>query len=192
MIWNKYWKLTIIKREKDYISPKWVKCKMFLCKCDCWKEKIIRMSSLKSWLTNSCWCYNKEISIKNNYRKWLKWNLNPNWKWWISTLWHNIRTSKEYQDWRTNCFKRDNYTCQISWIKWGNLVVHHLDAFHLIIKDLDNENYKDNEILFDLNNWITITKELHDKFHNKYWKTNFTKEDFIEFMWELHEILWLK
>jgi len=49
--WDKFNKLTIIKEilsEKSY--------RIFLCKCECWKEKNIAVHNLTHWATRSCWC----------------------------------------------------------------------------------------------------------------------------------------
>jgi 5-methylcytosine-specific restriction endonuclease McrA len=96
----------------------------------------------------------------------------------------NIRNSEEYIQWRTKCFERDNYICQISWQKWWDLIIHHLIPFNIIISDLDIENYRECKLLWDINNWITITEELHNEFHKIYWKKNFTRENFIDFWYK--------
>jgi len=47
MIWNKYWKLTVLKQ--------WEKWKQYLlCLCDCWNKKEIRKDHLKWWKTKTC------------------------------------------------------------------------------------------------------------------------------------------
>ena len=161
--WTQYDYWTIIKELPRYIQPCWDKKRQFLCKCKCWIEKAIPLTSLRSWKTTKC-------------QSCRKWKYASNWKWWKTSLAQNIRGSKEYKNWRTKCFERDWYTCQISGQKWWDLVVHHLDQFSIIINDINNN------LLFDINNWITITKELHNKFHNKYWMNNFTKNDFYEFL----------
>lgn len=43
--------------------------------------------------------------------RWLG-NKNPMWKGGITPINAKIRNSKEYADWRTAVYKRDNYTCQ--------------------------------------------------------------------------------
>ncbi len=194
MATNNYWRLTIVWEWIPYIEPSWRKRKTLICKCICWNIKTIIRNSVVSWHTKSCWCLQKEIvweiwkvTWKINCRKyahwwnkWLYWINNPSYKW-KTRLATNIRNSDEYILWRKSCFERDLYTCQISWQKWWKLEVHHLKPMNIIINDLDINNYRDCEILWDINNWITITKELHNIFHKIYWKKNFTIENFLEF-----------
>ena len=68
--------------------------------------------------------------------------------------------------------KRDNYTCQITGKK-GDVVVHHLNSYN---------THK--ELACDLNNLITIDKNFHNAYHNKYGYGNNTEEQFWEFVEE--------
>lgn len=166
MATNSKWKI-IEEVEPKYYD--WIKNSRVKVECECWKVAVRFKKDIISWKSLSCWHWN------------YNWSNNPNWKWWINDFWNTIRKSKEYKDWRTKCFQRDLYTCQISGQKWWDLVVHHLSPFSIIISDLDIETYRDCELLWDINNWITITRELHNEFHNIYWKKLFTKENFLEF-----------
>ncbi len=38
----------------------------------------------------------------------------------------------------------------------------------------------------DIKNGITITRELHNEFHKKYGKFNFTKQNFMDFITEIN------
>lgn len=193
---SKYWRLTVLWKWKSYREKSWRSRTTLNVKCDCWKIFDISKYSVTSWHTKSCWCLQKEICseiwkktwpincIKAHLgNKWKIWKLNKNYKW-NNKIWINIRNSIEYQNWRTTCFQRDNYICQISWQKWWDLIVHHLEPFNIIISDLDINNFRECELLWELKNWITITKELHNEFHKIYWKKNFTRENFIEFWYK--------
>ena len=72
----------------------------------------------------------------------------------------------EYNQWRLNVYKRDNYTCQCCGDnKGGNLRAHHIF------------NYSEHEKLrTDVNNGITLCKTCHKEFHDIYGYTNNTKE----------------
>ena len=168
--WDRFWKLTIIRELDKHIYPSWKTRRIFKCICDCWTFKETTLNHLRSWATKSCGC------IHTDYLKIRVGEQHPNYKWWME-LKSKIRSSDLYKKWRSECYERDNYTCQISWQKWWDLVVHHLNPFALLV----DEYWEDNLVLFDLNNWITITKELHNQFHKQYWQTWFTKEDFLEF-----------
>lgn len=78
---------------------------------------------------------------------------NSNWKG-GRTIWiQNIRSSLEYQEWRTAVFKRDDYTCQdCSDHNGGNLEAHHLEAI-----------FQSNEKIFDIDNGRTLCIPCHSK-----------------------------
>ena len=57
---KRFGKLIVIKKEK----PK-NKHTMWLCKCDCGKEKIVCGSELKRGTTKSCGCYNIDVMVRN-------------------------------------------------------------------------------------------------------------------------------
>lgn len=157
-VWDRFNSLSII--EEIY----WLKKRNFLCKCDCWNEKIIVLDNLRTWHTKTCWLCD----------------------WYKTTEKHRIRMSKEYNNWRTKCFERDNYTCQLSGKKWWRLVVHHLVPYHSLFNDINWEvEYSD--LLFDISNWITISEEIHKQFHNQYWNVTFTAQDFYDFS---HSLIW--
>ncbi len=63
--WDKYNRLMIV-----YELPQRGYNRYFLCKCDCWKEKEIRIDHLKNGRTKSCGCFNKEI-LNNRKTHWL-------------------------------------------------------------------------------------------------------------------------
>ena len=79
------------------------------------------------------------------------------------------RRTNKYKKWRITALIRDNYTCQLTG-KIGKLVVHHLDSY---------ATHKDKR--YNLDNGITLLKEVHNKFHNIYGILNNTKEQFDEF-----------
>ena len=171
MEWKIFWRLTILKELENRKSIWWRNQRWVSVKCECGTIKDVRLDRLTWKETSSCWCLQKEAIIKT-------WKNNNKWYKNIAVY---IRSSKEYKEWRTKCFERDNYTCQISWQKWWDLVVHHLEPFNLIITDIDIDNYYNDIDLWNIDNWITITKELHNNFHKEYSNKYFTKQNFLEF-----------
>jgi hypothetical protein len=98
---------------------------------------------------------------------------NPMWKGGVTPEVTRIRVSKEYGQWRTFVFVRDNYVCQ----KCGahsegghavTLAAHHMDCF----ADFPEKR-------LDVDNGITLCKECHHDFslrygmlHNRKWQTD--------------------
>ena len=52
--------LTVIEIYQN--NGKWID---YLCKCDCWNEKIVRAGNLRTWMTKSCWCIMKKSLTKH-------------------------------------------------------------------------------------------------------------------------------
>lgn len=196
IIWIKINLLTIVEE----LEPLWRSIsrpngfRQIKCKCDCGNFTELPYSRFKTWRTKSCWCLSKKLAserlvwnkiwlwrkhsqeTKEKMRKWI----NP-----LIELKDAIRDSSSYKDWRKQIFERDNYTCIISWEKssW-NIEAHHLMSLTNLIKIYNITTvYEalDCDKLWDINNWITIRKDIHNKFHAQYWFWNNTPEQFEEF-----------
>lgn len=140
---------------------------LFKCSCgDLWKTIPQRVL-----LGNHCKkCGYKNFSGENNHF------YNPN-------LTKEDREDRNYRfrnplysTFIQQCFKRDDYTCQISGKKSkGDIVVHHINGYNW---DVNNR--------FNIDNGITLNKEIHKEFHKMYGKGNNTKEQFIGFVATLY------
>jgi len=173
--WDIIWHHIIIKE----LDKKWFK-RNFLYKCKfCLQEKTKTLSSILHCNNKSCWCkYNQKWEYNNMY--WRKWELHPWWKWWKTNLRKTIYNSYNYKKWRKDVLSRDENICQITWLKW-EMEVHHINPLRIISEWLEKENYNECDELWELENWITLLKEVHRKFHKIYWTWYNTKEDFYEF-----------
>jgi len=105
-----------------------------------------------------------------------------NWKGGRTVLRDIIRKSSYSQRYRKECFKRDGWKSALSGSN-GRLEHHHLTAFSTLIKR--HEITKDNwinfkDVLFDLDNALTLTEKEHNKFHSIYGKIT-TTEQFEQF-----------
>jgi 5-methylcytosine-specific restriction endonuclease McrA len=133
------------------------------CICDTCISKATR---LKNGTKKSCGCYQKSSGSEH-------WNWNPNIP--IEDKLTKRGTVKNllYENWRSAVYERDQYTCQVTGKIGGDIVAHHLFSW------CDNPTLR-----FDVNNGITLSKEIHLKFHKRYGKGKNTKEQFEEFLKE--------
>lgn len=140
-----------------------------IIKCDyCGEEIEVKNRNLKLYDHHFC---NKEC-----YDKWKSINLIGE----NSPSWDSTKTQEEreigrcingYSNFIKTVYERDNYTCQVTGKRGGDLVVHHLNGYHW-----------DKEHRTDINNGITLSKEIHKLFHKIYGQKNNTKEQFEEFV----------
>ena len=82
-----------------------------------------------------------------------------------------IRNSREFDLWRKSVFARDNYTCQKTGKKGGELHPHHIQNFAQFP-----------ELRFVVSNGITLSEKSHKKFHRIYGTKNNTKKQIKEFL----------
>ncbi len=118
---------------------------VWLCKCDCGKEIIIRGDSLQNKRRQSCGCY-----LLNIRRRFVGKN-NPNYK--------DGKYTKEILELKESIRKRDNYICQncskIQEEHHRKLDVHHIDG-----DDTNN----------DPENMITLCNSCHKTAQEKLFK----------------------
>ena len=168
LIWEKFNRWTVISNCDDIIIP-WKRkrtIRVVTCRCDCWTIKDVRVSNLSSWISQSCGCRHKEIAkeLMDKMRPTQVGSKNPNWRWW-----------NEYQKSRPTYISRRSYSSTQwwrlvkirDWFKcrrcWNDKDLH---SHHIL-------NFSSNEDLrFDINNWITFCKECHSKFHSMFWYYN--------------------
>lgn len=91
---------------------------------------------------------------------------NPNWSGGFSSLFRRFRRSAKYKQWRTECYKRDDYTCQKCLHRGVELNVDHIKPFALIIMENHiqtiEELYQCSE-LWNLENGRTLCVFCHRK-----------------------------
>lgn len=84
------------------------------------------------------------------------------WKGGINEENDTLRHRREYKEWRTSVYERDDYVCQCCGVRGGKLNAHHINQF---------ANY--HELRYDIRNGITLCENCHDStkegsFHNIY------------------------
>lgn len=157
---KKFNKLTVVRASK--------KSGYSICKCDCGNETLAQNYELTRGHKKSCGCLRSENMKKVgvNPKKEKHWN----WKGGTSTERELAMSRRNYKDWRTTVFERDNFTCQKCG-QWGrSLHAHHI------------HNYADHpELRLEPTNGITFCEECHRGFHRiNGMKTN--KEQLDDFL----------
>lgn len=142
------------------------------CLCECGNECAVSNNALKNGTTKSCGCLRSD-SASERIKKLNKKNVlenHWNWKGGTSTERELAMSRRNYKDWRTSVFERDNFTCQKCG-QWGrSLHAHHI------------HNYADHpELRLEPTNGITFCEECHRGFHRiNGMKTN--KEQLDDFL----------
>ena len=110
----------------------------------------------------------KVLSNYNNKKclecKGLSGENSPNWKGGISKIDKLCRKMREYKQWRSDCFTRDNWTCRTCGFNAGYVTVHHIKGFSKILKANNIKNILDARKcseLWDLNNGVTLCEDCH-------------------------------
>lgn len=158
---NRFGRLLVLERVENGNGgqARWV------CLCDCGNILVVAGFHLRSGHTKSCGCYKRERSsetCKNRIGK-----VHHNWQGGITTENHKIRNSVEYKAWRLDVFERDGFTCQFCGDnRGGNLNAHHIFSFA-----------KHEDLIFDINNGITLCKECHNFIHSNKNENSIFKEE---------------
>lgn len=88
----------------------------------------------------------------------------PHWKGGISKIDKKLRRIREYLQWRSDVFQRDNWTCKTCNIKNCYLTAHHIKGFSKIIKEHNIKTPEEARLcdeLWDINNGVTLCEKCH-------------------------------
>lgn len=132
----------------------------WLCRCDCGNEKRIKQCNVVTGNSTTCGC-SWRAKGKDHHR----------WKANLTAEDRRRRNSSETREWAKTIYKRDDYRCQISLRRGGELVAHHLNAW---------ASFPDQR--FNTDNGMTLYKPIHVLFHSLYGRGQNTRAQFDEFV----------
>lgn len=100
--------------------------------------------------------YKFPLEARERISERMKGKNNPNWKGGISSLHLEYRHSLEYEIWRREVYKKDNWVCRICGKKCSkkDIVAHHLKLFSEVP-----------ELRFSVDNGITLCRNCHSIIH---------------------------
>ena len=93
------------------------------------------------------------------------------WKGGLTALQEHIRNSFEYRQWRSDVFTRDDFTCQKCGKRGGDLHVHHIKPFALIVELNDVKTFEQAlrcSELWNTNNGMTLCRKCHQDTEGKF------------------------
>jgi len=176
---TKYWEITILKEEWTvYKNWEWYSKKVtkVRARCHCWNEWIAKLTDLKRWKLQSCWCSSKKR--KNFFR-------NSNYKHWMSHT--NFERIFQWLKARCNNKKHKSYpNYWWRWIKylWNSFEEFKNDMYESYLQHIKEYWKKDTSIdRIDVNwnyckencRWATNIEQANNKNRNVYitynWKT---------------------
>jgi 5-methylcytosine-specific restriction endonuclease McrA len=100
----------------------------------------------------------------------------PSWKGGITPVVRMARNHERYSIWRKSIFDRDEYICQVCKTSGKYLNGHHIVGV-----------YENIDLIYNVDNGLTLCKDCHLLFHNKYGRKGFPNifdvmEEFINFV----------
>ncbi len=133
-----------------------------------------KISQMRTALKKDKLCIDCGIKISRQSKRCMKCKSkgsnNSNWKEGASSLKKRIISSFEYRQWRSDVFKRDNYTCLECGIRGVYLHAHHIIRFSSIIEKYGINTLNqamDCSELWDINNGTTLCMLCHNNLHKK-------------------------
>lgn len=158
------------KRKKETDKLYYIEKIQITKKCDCCgKDYKASRNNQSRNLCKSCSqkgennsMYDKHLSKENH------WNWNPNL---TDKEREDNRDFLEYEEWRTQVYQKDNYTCQCCGEHSGKLNAHHKDGYNWCV-----------ERRTDITNGATLCEDCHKEFHHIYGYGDNTEEQYNEFI----------
>lgn len=138
----------------------------WLCICECGNTRIVVTHRLTGGHVKHCICCGR---LERSGAKHPNWN--PNLTDQERLAIYEGRIGPEYQQWRREVFRRDNWTCQCCGIKGKQIEAHHLDGYAV---------FPDSR--YDSQNGVTLCIEDHRAFHAIYGRGHNTRLQYEEWI----------
>jgi hypothetical protein len=125
-----------------------------------WKENISK--GLKG--------HKRSLETRLNMSKGQMGEKGSQWKGGIYKFTEHVRDCFEYRQWRSDVFSRDDFTCQMCFIKGGHLHAHHIKHLSVILQEYKLTNLidaKECAELWNINNGMTLCTSCHKQIHKK-------------------------
>lgn len=180
LIWKRYWRLLVIWFD----SHVWKKTTKWLCRCECWNEKIVTTSNLNSLHTNSCWCLIHEKRPRTH------WMTNTK----IYSIFHWVLNRCN----NTRIFHKDYKYYSSKWIKceWNTFESFYHDMYKSYLKHISEYwekntqlDRKDSSLNYNKKNCRRVT--IKENIYNRKYTRKIKYEWKIYSMIELAKYLWL-
>lgn len=139
------------------------KCSMYKCRCICGNEVLVKRSYLVNGEVSSCGCKTASTLSLAKGGTGIPYEHVS-----ISEM---IRGLPRYAAWRSEVFKKYNYTCDVTGTRGGTLVVHHKIPLNILVSqnNITKETLAQyDSLIFDVSNGIVLSEEVHIMFHSMY------------------------
>lgn len=172
-VWDRYWRLIVISEAERSEKRKWVR---WLCKCDCWKEKIVFSDELSSRKSNSCWCLKYEVL----HSMWFQFKKNNDRKEQIlHNQFNNSRFKKIWCSLTFEDFKKLSYwNCFYCWQEPTRIIKDSISENTIQINWIDRI---DSNLLYSKENTVSCCKNCNTA------KSIMTQEEFLKWIKKVYE-----
>lgn len=135
----------------------------YKCRCACGNEVSVKRSYLINGEVSSCGCKTASMLSLAKGGTGVPYE--------SVSVCEMIRRLPKYALWRSEVLSTQNYTCAISGVRGGNLVVHHRIPLNILVSqnNITKETLAQYEsLIFDVSNGIVLSEEVHIMFHSMY------------------------
>lgn len=170
-IWIRYWRLIVISEAERSEKRNWIR---WLCKCDCWNEKIVFSDELSSWKSNSCWCLRNERLKQLQFKAGIDRE-----KQILNNQFRNSRFKKIWSSLTFEDFKKLSYwNCFYCWQEPIRIIKDNISENTITINWIDRI---DSNLIYSKENTVSCCKNCNTA------KSIMTQEEFYKWIKKVYE-----